>query len=211
MRHVLLATLVMLALGCGPSAPTPPKLGYAGFGNDESGPVMPFALMIENTGGPAEVDEITARITGKNILGDVKSVGYPRTLEWDVALMDPKSQAGQKSLLPEGVTVTLPAGKRSPVMAVFAWQLPDNPPPLLAIVSATFTLRRNGRAMFTSPDFSFVMQSQPGTLVYVMRGIGENPDQDAALLRVLRAMDAKPSASIQDLRERLEASFPPAV
>jgi hypothetical protein len=79
--------LLVLALGCGPSAPTgPPKLRFAGFGNDESGSVMPLGLMIENTGGPAEIDEITAVNTSKNIIGDVKSVDYPRTFEWDVAL-----------------------------------------------------------------------------------------------------------------------------
>jgi hypothetical protein len=124
--------------------------------------------------------------------------------------MDPTPRDSNVTPLAEGMTVTLPAGKKFPVMAVLVWQLPDHPPPLLTIASASFTLRRNGETVFTAPSYSFVMQSQPGTLVYVMSGIGDHPDQDAELLRTLKAMYAKPSASIQDLRQRLEASLPPS-
>lgn len=117
---------------------------------------------------------------------------------------------GDNTPLPAGKSLTLPAGKTVPVGAMLIWNLSDDPPPLVAIISASFTLRHKGQTVLTTPAYVLAANSKPGALDDLMKNVSKRPGEDAELLRVLRAMDAKPSASIQDLLRRLETSLPPA-
>ena len=139
------ATLLICLIGCSQS---PAKLRLDGVGISEDTVPLVFALKLTNEGGTtAKVDGVAATFLTHSRYGTtVAMADSPKDLDCSVEFRD-------VVLISPGETVDVPC--------VLKWKVDEFPPPMLAIVTATFA---TGPVVIESKPLSFILQSRPGLL-----------------------------------------------
>lgn len=207
----------MLALGCSQPAATPASsasgapappgqawLNFLDLACHEDGDHLTFSIKIANAGAETLVDSIEATTSDEVIVGDVNQQNFPSSFQSAVSLTHPVGEDGVISKLPLGAEVKIPEASTTDVWGVLSWRLPDPPPRMMAIVTATFKVRHKGEELLATPPYTFILESQPRVLEAVMSDQPRVPANDAAMLELLRSQKGQPSANVKHLIQRLE-------
>jgi hypothetical protein len=193
-----LPALFLLTVGCG-GRPSSNTVRYVDFAINEQYQPTPFE------GGHSIIDGVEMHTTHQAIIGDVKSGNAPDGFDAVVSLVR-KDSAGNAVPLTPGRVIEVERGESAEVWAMLAWQLPDDPPPMLALITATFRLKLGDRIMLEKPPQSFVLESREGVLDTVIEGVSHNLEQSAGVLKEVEGLKGTPSEGVKKLRKALAVS-----
>jgi hypothetical protein len=94
----------------------------------------------------------------------------------------------------------VPANSDGVACGFLVWELPPDPPPMIAVVTCDFRVHANGKTL-TSEPITLVFQSQEGLLVGADGPLAE--EQAKRVLEVLARLPGRKSEGFEDLVRRL--------
>lgn len=214
MRSVL-ALLMLLALGCHrTTSSAPSELTSAAFAVDLSHADVPFAIAVVNTRTDIDyVNGITLHVAYKMPIFDGDFAGeVPDGFDCDVWQIEPV-EAGAKELnaLGEEEFVVLPPGERSTIWGAMRWKLPDDAPPMLAVIRCAVTLLKDGKPVLTTEPMVLYLQSRDGALETIARTAISSPERAAELLGPLKAVPGRRVEQFDGLLRALEIAAGKAI
>jgi hypothetical protein len=89
------------------------------------------------------VAPLEAAIHHATTIGDAAGGDTPESFEYRVHLMQP-DETGNVVPLKPGMVASIPPGGTSELWCAFVWKLPPDPPPALALGTASFQLAQSG-------------------------------------------------------------------
>src|SRR5688572_17792906 len=89
---------------------------------------------------------------------------------------------------------------RRPFCGFLVWELPPEPPPMIAVVTCDFRVHANGKTLTTEP-ITLVLQSQEGLLVEADSPLSE--EQGKKVFDVLSKLPGRKSEGFENLVHRL--------
>nr|MBA3485195.1 hypothetical protein [Pirellulales bacterium] len=165
---------------------------------DERTVPLPFVLAFHNSGDEtATIKSVSVGVNQKTLIsrtGDNIPNGFNYRVEYK-----------------EGHPTQIGAGHDGVACGFLRWTLPEDPPPMLAIVQCAFTVDFGEWQVMTEP-ITLVLQSREG----VLESVGEEDsivarEQAAKIVETLSAFRGRKSEGFKSLLRQLEAiSTPPA-
>jgi hypothetical protein len=163
---------------------------------DERTVPLPFVLAFHNTGDEAAtIKRVEVVVLQKSLIsrtGDEIPSGFDYVVESK-----------------EGHPTQIAAGSDGVACGFIRWTLPEDPPPMLAIVRCSFTVDYGERQVETEP-VTLVLQSREG----VLESVGKEEsvvarDQAAKIVETLSAFPGRKSEGFKSVLRQLEATSTP--
>ncbi|MBA3481389.1 MAG: hypothetical protein H0T51_06195 [Pirellulales bacterium] len=195
MRHTSTNIFLLFALiagGCGEVA-IAPYLARPDIRLDERTVPLPFVLAFHNSGDEtAMIKSVSVGVLQKTLIsrtGDDIPSGFDYRVEYK-----------------EGHPMQIGAGHDGVACGFLRWTLPEDAPPMLAIVRCSFEVDFGEWEVSTEP-ITLVLQSCEG----VLESLGEEDsvvarDQAAKLVETLSAFPGRKSEGFKELLRQLEAT-----
>jgi hypothetical protein len=186
---------VVTVVGCGGST-IGPMLARPDIRLDERTVPLPFVLPFHNAGDEvATLKSVSVRVLKKTLIsrtGDDIPDGFDYAVESK-----------------EGHPTQIAAGSDGVACGFLRWKLPEDPPPMLAIVQCSFEVDFGEWQVSTEP-ITLVLQSREG----VLESVGKEDsivarDQAAKIVGTLSAFSGRKSEGFKSLLRQLEATSMP--
>jgi hypothetical protein len=180
--------LVTVLAGCG-GAESPTSLTVTDLRLDENTVPLPFVVALHNdSDDPVEIEGVSVSDTSKTLISrsqDAERV--PKGFDFHVE-HDPNHPT------------EVPANSDGVACGFLVWELPPDPPPMVAVVTCDFRVHANGETLVTEP-ITLVLQSQKGLLELGGGPLAE--EQGKKVLEVLSRLPGRKSAGFERLVRRL--------
>jgi hypothetical protein len=184
LRTAALLACTVFLLGCGDAKP----LAITDLRLDESHVPLPFVIALRNEGdSPVKIQGVSVNVTSKFLISrsqDRPPTGFDHQVEFD----------------PNHPTQVKPNGD-GVACGFLVWELPPDPPPMIAVVTCDFRVHADGETLVTEP-IALVLQSQEGLLE------AEGPlaeEQARKMVEALATTPGRKSAGFERLVERLQS------
>jgi hypothetical protein len=184
--------LIGILTGCSETL-CPPLLGRPDIRLDERTVPLPIVLAFHNSGDEAATMKgISVGILQKTLIsrtGDDVPSGFDYAVEYE-----------------EGHPTKIAAGDDGVACGFLRWTLPEDPPPMLAIVRCSFEVDFGEWQVSTEP-ITLVLPSREG----VLESVGKEDsvvarDQAATIVEKLSAIPGRRSEGFEEMLRRLEAT-----
>jgi hypothetical protein len=187
---IFVTSAYLLATGCGgPSLG--PQLEYRDIRLDEQTAPLPFVIALHNSGyEAADIENVSVQVLQKTLISrpqDELPTGFDHSVEFS-----------------EDHPTRVEAGGEGVACGFLRWDLPPDPPPMLAVVRCVFVVEYDDGQLETEP-ITLLLQSREGVL------LGEQPealvarDQAAGILQALSTIPGRKSDGFSKLIEQMEA------
>jgi hypothetical protein len=182
----------LIAGGCGDAA-IGPQLVSPDIRLDERTVPLPFVIALHNSGDDAAtIKGVSVEILQKTL---ISRTGDDIPDRFDYAVQ-----------YENGHPTEIAAGAHGVACGFLRWSLPEDPPPMLAIVRCLFTVDFGERQVSTEP-ITLVLQSREG----VLESVGKEDsvvarDQARRIVETLSAFSGRKSEGLEDVLRQLEAT-----
>jgi hypothetical protein len=199
---------VLVILGCSEKAP-PPTLRFKGVGFMEDQAPLKLGLRLENKG------DVVIKISGiRTLIGEkllmTTALNAGDDFEHQTFLLgNDLAPDGSYAVLQDGKFLEVQPGEVVELKCVLQWRLPDDPPPIVAVVRGAFSVLGEGdEELAQCEPIMFVVQSKTGALDAVRDGPDTVLKQAAGPLYMISLGEGRKSPGARQLiREFQEAGL----